>query len=250
ILRSSLENAQMPVITDQYVSGWVLKNSSAELYVTAAVTDGGMLTYQWYGSGDGTDFGPISGAVSETYDAPTGTIGWRYYYVIVTNTIDDNYDGGIKTKEVKSDVIALKVNDAAAVDADVPDITSQPVGGSVNQNAVKVLTVEASVTDGGTLTYQWYSIDTPVAGATGTSYTVPTDVTGTLYYYVVVTNTNTGADGNNTAASTSKIVMIKVTDTPDNDDSGGLPLALIAGAAIAAIIAIAAVVYYLFIRRP
>jgi len=55
----------------------------------------------------------------------------------------------------------------------------------------------ASITDGFTLTYQWFRNSgtsntggTPINGATNTSYTVPTYAAGTFYYYVVITNTN------------------------------------------------------------
>jgi len=57
--------------------------------------------------------------------------------------------------------------------------------------------VEASVSDGGTLSYQWYVNEedsnhggTKIDGATGDSYTVPTEQPGTFYYYVEITNTN------------------------------------------------------------
>jgi hypothetical protein len=77
--------------------------------------------------------------------------------------------------------------------------------------------VSASVSDGGTLSYQWYSNTsnsnvggTAITGATATNYTPPTSAAGTVYYYVVVTNTNTNVNGNQTATATSNVAAITV----------------------------------------
>ncbi|MDD4773818.1 MAG: Ig-like domain-containing protein, partial [Eubacteriales bacterium] len=84
------------------------------------------------------------------------------------------------------------------------------------QNAAALsLNVLASNTDGGMLTYQWYSNITNEAivddahkinGETGENYTPPTTAIGTTYYYCVVTNTLGAA----TAAETSEIAKITV----------------------------------------
>jgi formylglycine-generating enzyme required for sulfatase activity len=74
------------------------------------------------------------------------------------------------------------------------------------------------VKDGGTLSYQWYSNKTdsttggtPINGETNSSYALPTDDAGTVYYYVVITNTISSATGVKTAAVTSNVVAIIVT---------------------------------------
>lgn len=66
---------------------------------------------------------------------------------------------------------------------------------SLNGTA-EAMTVEASVSDGGTLSYQWYrnNVDsngggTLIPDAVDSSFTPPTDKAGTSFYYVVVTNT-------------------------------------------------------------
>jgi len=80
----------------------------------------------------------------------------------------------------------------------------------------------AYVTDGGTLSYQWYSNpeiskegSTTISGAIGTNYTPPTGTVGVLYYYVVVTNTNNSVNGTKTASATSNVAMISVTSATD-----------------------------------
>lgn len=71
----------------------------------------------------------------------------------------------------------------------------EPVTYGLNAEA-EPMTVEASVSDGGTLSYQWYrnNVDsngggTEIEGAVENSFTPGTSEPGTTYYYVVVTNT-------------------------------------------------------------
>lgn len=82
------------------------------------------------------------------------------------------------------------------------------------------MNVGAAVSDGGSLSYQWYSNTTnntsggtAIGGATSASYTVPTNGAGTTYYYAVVTNTNNGVTGSKTAAATSSVAVVTVNGT-------------------------------------
>lgn len=88
----------------------------------------------------------------------------------------------------------------------------EPVTYGKNDTA-EPLTVEASVSDGGKLTYQWYrnNVDsngggTEIEGAVDSTFTPPTTEPGTTYYYVVVTNTV--GNGVQFTASTTKCVTI------------------------------------------
>ena len=83
-----------------------------------------------------------------------------------------------------------------------------------------------TVSDGGTLSYQWYQSgdlvddanaadeeknDTLLEDQTGATLTVDTSVAGTFYYYVVATNTVTLEDGGtDTASTTSNVAMVTV----------------------------------------
>ncbi len=105
------------------------------------------------------------------------------------------------------------------VNAATPDITAQPVGASYTNDVMNpaALTVAASVSDDGTLSYQWYlhnentnSGGEAIPGATGTSYTPDISMVGTTYYYCVVTNTNNNVSGEKTASATSNVVAITV----------------------------------------
>ena len=80
-------NAQTPVIDEAPASTGVVRGDKVTLSVTAAVTDGGTLSYQWYISDNNSIGGgtPISGATDSTYSPNTDAIGHTYYYVVVTN---------------------------------------------------------------------------------------------------------------------------------------------------------------------
>jgi hypothetical protein len=141
-----------------------------------------------------------------------------YYYVVVTNT--NNYVNGNPTASVTSDVAIVTVNPAAPIDAQTPTITAQPIGRSYNPNdTAQALIVEASVSDGGSLSYQWYKNTenntenaTQIDGEIATTFTPPTNAIGTLYYYVTVTNTNNYVNGNPTASVTSDVAAITITN--------------------------------------
>jgi len=95
-------NAVQPVISTQPQGGAFLKTGT--LSVTASVTDGGTLSYQWYRNVTGNTSGgtAIIGATGSSYTL--SDIGTYYYYVIVTNTIANNGDGGTKTATITSRV--------------------------------------------------------------------------------------------------------------------------------------------------
>jgi len=160
------------------------------------------LTYQWYkntanNNTSGTKIeGENKGEKSSSYTPPTATVGTTYYYVVVTNTIADNGDEGVKTAAKASDPARIIIE----LGARIPTITTQPVSKLdylVGAEAVP-LSVGASVTDNGDLTYQWYRYkmdgnnitgEEAITGATGASYLPDISVKSTWYYYCEVTNT-------------------------------------------------------------
>ena len=90
--------------------------------------------------------------------------------------------------------------DRGGANPEVPVISSHPQGAEYTiGDEAEALTVDASAGDGRELSYQWYRNaqdsnegGTAIANKTDASYTPPTDVTGSVYYYVVVTNTLNG----------------------------------------------------------
>ena len=132
-----------------------------------------------------------------------------------TNT-DDSGEGNGSTSggETEGD-------EPAIVNAETPVITQQPHGKSqtFEPNTATLVTtpleIAATIGDGGTLTYQWYSNTsnstsggTLINGATNKTYTASTEAKTTTYFYCVVTNTNNSVNGIKTASATSNIATV------------------------------------------
>jgi len=110
-------NAQQPSISAQPAGGfWNVypeDNDTFDLTVTADVSDGGDLKYQWYSNTSNSANGSVaitSGGTNKTLSLSKDEFkenGPRYFYVIVTNTNNDV--SGIKTASVTSDVAEVTV---------------------------------------------------------------------------------------------------------------------------------------------
>jgi len=110
VTKTTQIHAVTPVISVQPQSGSFLKKGTT-LSITASVTDGGTLGYQWYSNTsnsavDGTVIGSANGSSYTTPD----DFGTYYYYVIVTNTISDNGDGGTKIAQITSNTANVTIN--------------------------------------------------------------------------------------------------------------------------------------------
>jgi hypothetical protein len=123
--------------------------------------------------------------------------------------------------EVISGAASLTVNAVPTTNAQNPNITNQPGNATVTLDRNVTLSVTATVTDGGTLSYQWFSNNTNsntggtlINRATNPTFAPPTDTTGVTYYYVVVTNTNDAVNGTKTATTVSNAVSVTVNSVP------------------------------------
>ena len=185
-------NPKAPVITTDLTTTAV---TGTELKVVANAPDKGTLSYEWHKVSGGND--SVVGSGSATYTASnTGE-----YYVVVTNTRNS------LTATTKS----ATCNVGTKVDAAEPKFdTDLKSNGYIGDK----LTVKATVTDKGTVSYQWYKNGMPLPGETGESYT-PTE---TGKYYVIATNTNNDVNGNKTnpKKSTECDVKAKTTITSNN----------------------------------
>lgn len=148
----------------------------------------GTPSYQWYSNTTSSNTGGtlIPGATEVTYTPPVfDTTGSYYYYVII------NFSGS-GCGAITSDVAEINI-------VSNPIVLSQPIPTqTLCQNAiVNVLTVIASGGVGSAYNYQWYvsstnstTAGTAIVGETNDSYTPPTDIAGTLYYYCIITQPN------------------------------------------------------------
>ncbi|MDI1315791.1 PKD domain-containing protein [Flavobacterium sp.] len=164
----------------------------------------GTPTYQWYSNTTSTSSGGTSvGTNSSSYTPPVfNTAGTFYYYAVVS--LSGNGCGTVSSNS--SEIIVV---------AD-PTLTIQPLTTqTVCQNsAATALTVVASG-GVGSYTYQWYTnpnsttpSGTLISGATNASYSPPTNIVGTQYYYCIITQTDLGC------SVTSAIATVIVVNAP------------------------------------
>ncbi|MEO2866018.1 S-layer homology domain-containing protein [Flavonifractor plautii] len=185
-------NPKAPVITTDLTTTAV---TGTELKVVANAPDEGTLSYEWHKVSGGSD--SVVGSGSAAYTAS----GAGEYYVVVTNTRNS------LTATTKSATCSVGTKVDAAEPTFGTDLKSTGYVGDK-------LTVKATVTDKGTVSYQWYKNGMPLPGETGESYT-PAE---TGKYYVIATNTNNNVNGNKTnpKKSTECDVKAKTTITSDN----------------------------------
>jgi len=183
-----------PQISAHPTGGTVNFGAERSLSVTAASA----LSYQWFSNATASNTGgtAITGATLASYSVPTDETGTYHYYVAVTNA------NGTVTSNVAT------INVVAAT------ITSQPSGGAVIKDAARNLSVTAT---GTALSYQWFSNTTAsaaggtaIAGATSSSYTIPTSDLGTYHYYVVLTSTIGSGGDQKTATIASSVATVNV----------------------------------------
>ncbi|MDQ0087558.1 hypothetical protein J2T12_000952 [Paenibacillus anaericanus] len=215
VIVNTLTNAAPPSIDTQPTNKLVSLSDPVNLTTSATVSDGGTLSYQWYSNSVNSNSGGtlIDGATTSTYDAPTTIEGTTYYYVVVTNT--NNSVTGVKIASATSNPATVTVN--GLTNAAAPTISNQLVDQAVNIGGSVSLSIAATVSDGGTLSYQWYSNSvnsnsggTLIDTATTSTYNAPTTTEGTTYYYVIVTNTNNSVTGIKVATLTSNTAKITV----------------------------------------
>jgi O-glycosyl hydrolase len=214
------EGAKAPEITTQPESQviYLIENNLLTLTVEATAPGGGTLSYRWYSNTTSSATGGTAkdGATGKTYTETLTGGGTFYYYVVVTNS-----KGGTSASSTSA-VATITVN--APDTAEYPVITPLKFGGTFPLDPDKVegiLSITATVNDGGALSYQWYSNTTAstiggtdISGATQDEYPFTFTTTGTYYYYIIVTNYN-DAPGmvNPTSTTTSGLMTVTVTGT-------------------------------------
>jgi len=144
-------------------------------------------TYQWYLNGD-----VIIGATLSTYSA----VAAGNYTVHITS------DGGTLSAISPAHNVAI-----LDVSAEVQDASFTTGPASLCLGATKTLHVVAIIEDTYT-SYQWYSGETIIVGATGSTLVVTGDGTGDTHnYYAIITNT-TGCSGASAAYSITHVRCI------------------------------------------
>ena len=166
----------------------------------AATAPRGPITYQWYANGTA-----ISGATSASYTPPTTLPGTTSYYVVATNIV------GTSQESSQSNTATIIVYGAT-----VPVFTVSPVGADYVQNDIPTALTAQATAVRGTVTIYWQVLNgntwTNIPGASGNSYTPPTNTAGTYQYRAVAVNTvGTDTAENYSAAAT---ITVKAAETP------------------------------------
>ena len=189
-----------PLATQQVCVGAVIQP------LTVSAKNGvGTPQYQWYSNTTNSNKGgtPIPGANAASFTPPAfNTVGVYYFYAIIT--FPASGCGIVTSSTAQVNVIAD------------PLIDTQPIATqSICQNAAPVpLNVVASGGSGSYL-YQWYNNTSnstvggiSITSATSATFTPPTNVVGTMYYYCIVSQSGLGC------AVTSAISEVKVIPAP------------------------------------
>ena len=163
----------------------ILEGEASGVMIFAVVEPYKAPTYQWYSNTTNANTGgsPIAGETNNVFAFPTNlTKGTYYYYCLVSSP------GAVS---VPSDVVTVNVGTTGAPEI---TITSHPTAlTTVTEGAISGnLSVTATVTQGASLTYEWYSdvSGAKILVAVGSSFDIPTNLTeGTYYYYCEITGT-------------------------------------------------------------
>ena len=172
----------------------------------------GVVTYQWYEDGK-----KIDSATSAIYQpfatAPeVGEVKEYKYYCEVTNDCTATATGDKKTASAKSAEVTITVEPKPA--QPVTPVFSKNLKSAINAEESTSLSVEATVPDGGTLTYRLYKDNSP-SGSDQTSGSFTVTTSGT--YYIKAINTLNGSS----ASQDSNECVVTITEKP-TDGTGNL----------------------------
>ena len=211
--------AAVPSITENPANAtYKSREDVSALKVTAEVkAEGsalkGVVTYQWY-----KDDEKIDSATSESYQpfatAPeVGEVKEYKYYCEVTNDCTATATGDKKTASAKSAEVTITV-EPKSVQQPVTPVFSKNLKSAINAEESASLSVEATVADGGKLSYRLYKNNSSFGSdQTSGSFTVTTSGT----YYIKAINTLNGSS----ASQDSNECVVTITEKP-TDGTGNL----------------------------
>ena len=197
-----------PIITDPLPTQIICKNTTPQDLIGSASEGTGNYSYQWYESPSDL---PIAGATSSIFTPPTDVVGtFSYYYIVTTEA------SGCESISALAEVI---VNES-------PTISVQPLAEQTVCLDGATTSLEVEYANGvGTPTYQWYSssscdttdLSNPIANATASSFTPPSDAVGSINYFVVLSFQDGGCgEIISDCASVSVVQNPEITVTSNN----------------------------------
>lgn len=166
-------DAETPNITDHPDNAsYTVGDTATHLSVTASVSDGGNLFFQWYSNtaNNNTNGTKIDGETGSTYTPPTTAEGTTYYYCVVTNT------KGQKSATAVSNTAEIKVSPAAPTEYTVTVNGSHATTTGVGRyQANAIVTIDAGSRSGYSFN-GWTSSDGisfANAGSPSTTFVMP-----------------------------------------------------------------------------
>ncbi|MBI3217874.1 MAG: immunoglobulin domain-containing protein, partial [Bacteroidetes bacterium] len=175
-----------PAITTQPIASQTVCEGTTNVTFSVVAT-GTVLTYQWKKNGVN-----IGGATSASYVIATAATGDAGTYTVQVS--------GTCAPSVTSTGSVLNINEQ-------PEVLSVTGNQTVCAGASVTFTVNAGATT--SPTYQWRFNTTPIAGATSSSYTIPTTTTGDAGSYDVVVS------GVCTPSATSAASTLTINELPE-----------------------------------
>ncbi|MGC6438441.1 MAG: PKD-like domain-containing protein, partial [Flavobacteriaceae bacterium] len=197
-----------PIITDPLPTQIICKNTIPQNLIGSASEGTGDYSYQWYESPSDL---PIAGATNSIFTPPTDVVGtFSYYYIVTTEA------SGCESISALAEVI---VNET-------PTINLQPLAEQSVCLDGAITSLEVEYANGvGTPNYQWYSssscdttdLSNPIANATASSFTPPSDAVGSINYFVVLSFQDGGCgEIISDCASVSVVQNPEITVTSNN----------------------------------
>ena len=175
-------------LSSQIVCQYSTSNERADLFVTVSGVSTINKTYQWFSNTIDANSGGtlINGATANQYNPPVDILGTIFYYVEVSFS-----SGGCSN--IVSNTASVEVIDGV-YPQDIDTSSKTYCVGEIS-DAIEIIIPDRN---GLVVYYQWYSNindnvfssggRTSIVGETSNSYTPPTDVVGTLYYFVKIKN--------------------------------------------------------------
>jgi hypothetical protein len=190
-----------PSITVQPLTTQTVCQNGTSTPLTVTVTGGtGTTTYQWFTNPINSNVGGIASGNAATLTPITAVVGTAYVYCVINTT-------GIGCSSSASTT-------AEVIVVPIPTVTTQPLNTQtvcINGATTPLSFVYSNGT--GTPSYQWYSNatnsatgGTAIAGETNATFTPPSAIAGTTYYYCIATLSGSGC-GTVTTATAAVVVI-------------------------------------------
>ena len=185
--------AGLPAIAVQPLDQVVSTGQSVSFRVVA---NGSGLTYQWLRNGI-----IIPGATSATYTIASAQPGDVAVYSVRVTSSGGSVDSGPGTLSVEP------------VGSGPITITARPLSQNVNAGQSVSFSITAS---GSGLTYRWLKNGTPIAGATGATYTIPSAQNSDIATYTVEVSSGGVTQSASATLSIGSSVATAITSQPSN----------------------------------